>query len=683
MARDTLPADGVDAVIVGGAKKYLQKTLFWQKSMTLTKRRLSLSLRNLDDIGNGPAALILSFILHGNIPYYSGNHHDPFLHSKLKDRPCLLQLTPDLYEHLHTNLRYSTQALPVNVLLDTLLRPNLDTGLNDRTCIEWRYESENAVSHVVLGDASQAGGQWAEEPTSGDWNARALSYAEMLSLPGYTFDKHHQIRTGKPLTPFERPTRAVVADYYATYPKAVGIANAIRNDVHVDGVSRTTTGFFIRSHGIHCKNLVLASGVFKNSMVPPPPLRPKETLHNSNLPLLVVGSGFSAADAIIAAPISRKIIHIFKWSPEDRPSPLRGCHRQAYPEYAGVYRQMKFAAERGGQLSASKSSSFRTKQPKVEAGCLGRDWTAFYEGLPNSRITDVEVLTNSATVKIQLASGESIQRNFGDIAYLIGRTGSLDYLEPSLRTEVLALADRSATMSDSSEPNHVIFSRSFRCKAQEDLQIVPGVFIAGSLTGDSLVRYAFGGCVQVAGTLMMMMNANSHQSRNQNVHGIVSNGTGTATATATADGGLNCTDTPCNDYDEDEIPVANRNDCADTILTSSCDNSSDRISSSNSTINSSNSSSRSSMHSQETQASQITQHNPRDKMSNMPGRDEQQYHDGKRDMITITKGTEPMNGGNTESLSSTLSKENTEHSPSPSPDLNSRSPPYRLYSHPA
>ena len=572
----------------------------------------------------------------------------------------------------------------MNVFLDTLLRPNLDTGLNDRTCVEWRHEPENAVSHLVLGDASQAGGQWAEEPTLGDWNARALSYAEMLSLPGYTFDEHYQTRTGKSLPPFERPTRALVADYYAAYPKAVGIADAICNDAHVNGILRTPKGFYVRSHGVHSKNLVLASGVFKNSIVPPPLLRPKQTLDNDDLPLMVVGSGFSAADAIIAAPISRKIIHIFKWSPEDRPSPLRGCHRQAYPEYAGVYRQMKLAAERNGQLPASNLSSARTKQPKMKAGYRGRDWTTSYQGLPNAKIIDVNFSTNSATVEISSTNGESFERKVGGLAYLVGRTGSLDYLDSGLQTEVLDLADPSATVPGSSKFNHVISGRTFRSKAQEDLQIVPGVFVAGSLTGDSLVRYAFGGCVQVAGTLMIMKKKNAiSQDGNQSNHSVVS----AAAVTAAV---ANRTDTAGNDNDEAGKLVDDRSDHANIIPASSLHNGSCWNSSSNCTSNSGSSSKRSSIYSQETQATQTTQSSRCNEMSNESSGDEQQQQQHEnRSKRVITKGAELMMSDSSSSSSSSSPprpKENNDHSTSPSRDpfqhSHSYSPSYYQYSHP-
>ena len=430
-------------------------------------------------------------------------------------------MKPDLYEHLHANLRYSTQALPVNVLLDTLLRPNLDSGSNDRTCIEWRYEPKRAVTHVVLGDANRAGGQWAEEPTSGDWDARALSYAEMLSLPEYTFEKHHQIRFGRTLPPFERPSRRLVADYYATYPKAVGIAGAIRNDAHVNNVTRTSGGFYIASHEIHCKSLILASGVFKNAVAPPPLLRPITGLNEDTLPLLVIGSGFSAADAIIAAPKARKIIHVFKWLPEDRPSPLRGCHKEAYPEYAGIYRQMRLATVRNNNKSARKPG--QAKQANSNVAFHGRDWSATYEGLPNASITNVLPSTNSATVTFSLIDGTSTVRHVGGLAFLIGRAGSLDYLDPGLHTEVLAAADQTVSVPEGSSFGHVISGRTFRARTQENLQVAKGVFVAGSLTGDSLVRYAFGGCVQIAGILINNVCRHSNEvNESQDTHTTVS-----------------------------------------------------------------------------------------------------------------------------------------------------------------
>ena len=145
---------------------------------------------------------------------------------------------------------------------------------------------------------------------------------------------------------YSRPTRREVASYLGRYPDKVGIADAVYNNVEVSGIARVSGGFQIRSHDIFCKHIVIATGTFSNLIPPRSLLHPLAALsqppnESSTYPIMVVGSGFSAADVIISTSRAQPIIHIFKWNPSKSPSPLRACHQQAYPEYAGVYRRMK------------------------------------------------------------------------------------------------------------------------------------------------------------------------------------------------------------------------------------------------------------------------------------------------------------------------------------------------------
>ena len=271
-------------------------------------------------IGNGPSALILSFLLHGNTPYYNPTnpHPDPILHKKLSDSPCLLDIdVHDLTAHFAASrLSYSTQALPINVLLDTLIRPlaDIDPG-ESRTCLQWRLEAKRRVSHVVLGNTAQVGGQWANNPVSASWDIGTLSYAEMLSLPGYSFEDHYKsTNTCRALPNFHRPTRREVAEYLAAYYKEVGIEDSVYTDQDVGDIQRIDAGFHLGSHNITCRHLVLASGIFSRLIPPRPPLRPLYALPrpnaSSDAPLLVVGSGFTAADVINSNPDHRKIVQI-------------------------------------------------------------------------------------------------------------------------------------------------------------------------------------------------------------------------------------------------------------------------------------------------------------------------------------------------------------------------------------
>lgn len=406
-----------------------------------------------------------------------------------------MKITSDVFAHFYSSLRYSTQALPLNTLLDTLIRPNADTEINPESCVDWVYQPERAIDHVILTDGTDSGGQWVDNPVSTNPDIGTLSYSEMLSLPGYSYAEHYELQNNAPLPELQRPSRAEVADYFAVYPHAVGIQESLYTDARVSSVSRTHDGFYIGSHGILCKNLVLATGIFSQTIAPPPLLSPLARLDAPTEPLLIIGSGFSAADLIISVPPNRKIVHIFRWAPDTRPSPLRGCHHAAYPEYAGIYRQMKLAAMASTKPRAASPMMRRKGNPFFSH----RDWASVYEGLPNAEILEVRNQGNSALLRIRLESGDIIERAVGGLEYVVGRRGDLDYLSPPLRREVLNSPEK---FEHPSEQGSLISGRSLRPKVEIDFEVAPDVFVVGSLTGDSLVRHAFGGCVAAASRIM-------------------------------------------------------------------------------------------------------------------------------------------------------------------------------------
>lgn len=449
-------------------------------------------------VGNGPSALILSFILHGNIPYFNpaSPHPDPILRAKILKLRSLLELdVTDLTAHFTASrLSYSTQALPINVLLDTLIRPLADTDPGEyESCVEWRHQDSRRIPHVVLGNSTQPGGQWADNATAACSDIGTLSYAEMLSLPGYTIGKHLSQARGSPVPEGYRPTRHEVAEYLAVYPKAVDIADSIFTHVNVGGVSRIEEGFSIESHGIRCKHLVLASGVFSNLIPPPKPLRPLISALNAkpraDLPALVIGSGFTAADVILSSPPEKQIIHAFKWLP-DQPSPLQACHPRAYPEYASVYRQMKLAAKRMLGTQAVVSPLMRKTTNSFSE--YGNDRERAYEGFPNTLIRDVALNDDAALVTLETSDGHIFHRKVSNLEYVIGRRGSLGYLDSMLQMEVLD-GSQSAMIG-----TNEMSGRTLRSKVEENLEVAPNVFVIGSLTGDSLIRFSYGGCVYAA-----------------------------------------------------------------------------------------------------------------------------------------------------------------------------------------
>lgn len=443
--------------------------------------------------GGGPSSLILSYILHGHIPHYGGGHRDALLDAKLRNLPDLLHVTPDTWSHFPSDIRYATHALPINVLLDTLIRPDADTQINPVSCVEWRHEPNRAVNHLVLASANKSGGVWAQNVGSVVDSIGTLSYAEMLSLPGYTFEDYYLQTYGKPLPELDRPTRTEVAAYYAAYPATVGISDSIRQGFTARSISRHAKGFLIQPGNIFSKNLVLASGIFDHTIQPPICLSPLLSCHQPTLPLLVYGSGYSAGDAIVSCPSNRKIIHIYRWDPVNRPSPLKGCHRQAYPEYAGVYLQMKAAALDSKSRSVTSPMMRRKSNPFFK-----RDWDTTYEGFPNAQIEDILETSDQTIIKIRTEDGAIEERTVGDLQYVVGRRGSLNYLDSSLRDEVLP---GNGNCCDSTDSNN-ISNKTFLEKTETSTEVARSVFIIGSLTGDSLVRHAFGGCVFAASKIL-------------------------------------------------------------------------------------------------------------------------------------------------------------------------------------
>ena len=368
--------------------------------------------------------------------------------------------------------------------------------------MKWRYEPARAVPHILIGDSQWPGGQWVDNPVHASWDIGTLSYACMLSLPGYSFAEHYHKTTGRELPQFTRPSRYQVTEYLRSYPQEVGIADAIHSGERVSGISRTRRGFFIESHGMTCKHLVLASGIFSELIATPPLLEPLLKLPSSSgqaasqdIPLLVVGSGFSAADVITSCPPGQRILHIYKWAPSTSPSPLRACHQQAYPEYAGVYRRMKKATKNALHDTNPRPLGKRPtmRRASTSAFDLSRDWATLYEGLPNTEILAVKVDGNTAIITLKTATGAILHRRVSRLEYVVGRRGSLRYLSKDLLAEVCGSLEVGEM---------AISGRTLRHKVLDDVEVARNIYVTGSLTGDSLIRFAYGSCTEAAGRIM-------------------------------------------------------------------------------------------------------------------------------------------------------------------------------------
>ena len=163
----------------------------------------------------------------------------------------------------------------------------------------------------------------------------------------------------------------------------------------------------------------------------------------------------------------------------------------------------------GGADARSPAVKKRTENPFFTR----RDWARVYEGFANADICGVRVEEGSkrAIVKIRLSCGAEIERAVGGLVYAGGRRGSLAYLDSGLLKEVLG---------DGSLSGCCITGRAMRPKVEAGLEVARDVFVIGSLTGDSLVRYSYGVCVYAAGRIMGAKGEVTYSMR----HGVVWNG---------------------------------------------------------------------------------------------------------------------------------------------------------------
>ncbi|XP_063897396.1 oxidative stress-induced growth inhibitor 1 [Helicoverpa armigera] len=132
-------------------------------------------------IGNGPSGMVTSFMLAGNVPYLKDIPDDLPIDEMLRARLSNVPKGQSLYE---TDLIELAEGLegrshnPIPLLMDNLLRPCADMGIQADSLIEWKFDIEKQISHIVLG-RGPPGGAWATFPAG----VRTLSPGAWLALP--------------------------------------------------------------------------------------------------------------------------------------------------------------------------------------------------------------------------------------------------------------------------------------------------------------------------------------------------------------------------------------------------------------------------------------------------------------------------------------------------------------------
>ncbi|KAG0209277.1 hypothetical protein BGX31_002168 [Mortierella sp. GBA43] len=195
---------------------------------------------------------------------------------------------------------------------------------------------------------------------------------------------------------------------------------------------------------------------------------------SAHLPIVIVGTGLSAADAILLIQEKqpwRRIIHIYKHFSASEPSPLKRCHRDVYPEYASVWVRMKKSATlKNSVLSycpspSPSSTSTSTSSPSPRHCNLFGDAVSAntceqckvlsmshqaesnqqppplctacsYKGLPDASVSSWDPVTGK--IVIILSHGVVIQERVAAVGVFIGKQVHMGFLKGSLAQEMLS-----------------------------------------------------------------------------------------------------------------------------------------------------------------------------------------------------------------------------------------------------
>nr|XP_012593912.1 oxidative stress-induced growth inhibitor 1 [Microcebus murinus]XP_012593913.1 oxidative stress-induced growth inhibitor 1 [Microcebus murinus]XP_012593914.1 oxidative stress-induced growth inhibitor 1 [Microcebus murinus] len=317
-------------------------------------------------IGNGPSGICLSYLLSGHTPYArpGAAHPHPLLQRKLAEAPGVSILDQDL-DYLSEGLEGRCQS-PVALLFDALLRPDTDFGGNLDSVLTWKHQKERAVPHLVLG-RNLPGGAW----HSIEGSMVTLSQGEWMGLPDLQVkDWMQKKRRGFRNS---RATAGDIAHYYQDYVTKKGLGHNFVSGAVVTAVAWATqepgplfqvSGFLAARDGsqqpfsLWARNVVLATGTFDSPARLGVPGEALPFVHHelsaleaatragavtpASDPVLIIGAGLSAADAVLyARHYNLPVIHAFRRPVDDPGLVFNQLPKMLYPEYHKVHQMMR------------------------------------------------------------------------------------------------------------------------------------------------------------------------------------------------------------------------------------------------------------------------------------------------------------------------------------------------------
>ncbi|XP_031709093.1 oxidative stress-induced growth inhibitor 2 isoform X2 [Anarrhichthys ocellatus] len=513
-------------------------------------------------IGNGPSGICLSYLLSGHKPYLdtAAVHPNPILYRKLQETKHLSITEQDL-EYLSEGLEGRSRN-PVAVLFDTLLHPNADFGYEFPPVLQWRRDKKQHIPHLVLGRATPGGAWHAMEGSM-----LTISLGIWMELPGVNYrdltnGKHRDVTSDR-ATPEEISSyyrnyvklkglqKNFVDNTYVTSVQklcrgheAEGLEN--RHSDQVDG----GVGEGFEGNGVEClnnggggalwevrgyqqvqnnthvpfslfaENVVVATGasdspvrlggegedlpfVFHSiSDLGLAVSQRKLDMHSD--PVLIVGAGLSAADAVLCACNSHiRVLHVFRKSVDDSDLIFKQLPKTLYPEYHKVYHMMcsqtytnvapSSALNRPQAVSiASSVCAKMCPKPQLAAGNMAGNGSvslfADYTSFPEHSLVSFQ-----SDMKCLLQGNNSLKAFKISMALvLIGTNPNLFFLKG--QGQYLG-QDPTKPISCTQNPID-IHPYTFECTKE------PGLFAMGPLVGDNFVRFLKGGALGIASCLL-------------------------------------------------------------------------------------------------------------------------------------------------------------------------------------
>ncbi|XP_068616425.1 oxidative stress-induced growth inhibitor 2 [Brachionichthys hirsutus] len=514
-------------------------------------------------IGNGPSGICLSYLLSGYKPYLdtATAHPNPILCRKLQETKHLPITEQDL-EHLSEGLEGRSRN-PVAVLFDTLLHPNADFGYEFPPVLQWTRDKQQHIPHLVLGRATPGGAWHAMEGSM-----LTISLGIWMELPGVNYrdltngkcrDATSDRATPEEISSYYRNyvklqglQKNFVDNTYVTSVQKLcrGQEGEGLENEHTDqggvrdggdeglegngclnngggGALWEVTGYHQVQNDTHvpfclfAENVVLATGAFDS------PVRlgvegedlpfvshsiselglaiSQRKLDMNSDPVLIVGAGLSAADAVLCACNSNiRVLHVFRKSADDRDLIFKQLPKTLYPEYHKVYNMM--CSKTYSNVAPSTPPSNRPREdsiassvcakmcpkPKLATGStageasvgLFPDYTSFPEHCVVSVQSDMKCLLqgNNSLKAFQISMA----------LVLIGTNPNLFYLKG--QGQYLG-QDPTKPVSCTQNPIEVN-PYTFECAKE------PGLFAMGPLVGDNFVRFLKGGALGIAACLL-------------------------------------------------------------------------------------------------------------------------------------------------------------------------------------